>query len=124
MIESSLLEEGWPSDAFMVVPAPISEPLRLASYLPSPDMSVALITIYDEWGRVKKKELEKLGFQVEVLWERSMKDRITSGYYLRRAISTKEPWRHLVPEPVAQYVDTLGDDFLMRVQSPTEAGGR
>lgn len=47
MIERSLLELGWAADSFCIMAAPITDPRRLAAYLPSPAQSQFFVTIYD-----------------------------------------------------------------------------
>jgi nicotinic acid mononucleotide adenylyltransferase len=58
------------------------------------------VTIYDEWGRVKVDILHSLGLDIEIMWERSMKDRLTTGTEIRNLIEIGGDWQHLVPSSV------------------------
>lgn len=108
MIERSLLELGWPPESFCIVAAPITDPTRLASYLPTPTLSEFFVTIYDNWGEQKAREIAGLGYATTTLWRRTYDERFTSGTFVRSAIRTGEPWEHLVPSGVASYIKEFG----------------
>lgn len=104
MIEQGLLSLGWAPDSFCIVAAPITDPARLASYLPTPMLSEFFVTIYDDWGEQKAREISALGYPTTTLWRRTHDDRLTSGTYIRDAMRANEPWEHLVPNGVARYI--------------------
>jgi cytidyltransferase-like protein len=104
MIERALLALGWQAESFCIMAAPITDPQRLAAYLPSPDRSEFFVTIYDEWGEQKAREVAALGYRVTTLWRRTHAERFTSGTYIRTAIRQNKPWEHLVPAGVASYI--------------------
>lgn len=72
-------------------------------------------------GNTEKKVLEELGCHVEVMWERSNEQRITSGTEVRERIAAGESWKELVPEYVFTYVRENGID--LRIRSKAAAGG-
>jgi cytidyltransferase-like protein len=98
MIRESLIEAGIPSHEFEIVPFPINYPERLKYYVPLD--ARFFVTIYDEWGRVKVDILHSLGLDIEIMWERSMKDRLTTGTEIRNLIEIGGDWQHLVPSSV------------------------
>ncbi|MFF4026299.1 adenylyltransferase/cytidyltransferase family protein [Nocardia elegans] len=104
MIERALLELDWPSESFCLIAAPITNPVRLAAYLPSPDKSEFFVTIYDEWGEQKAREISALGYVTTTLWRRTYEERFTSGTFVREAIRSGKRWEHLVPPGVSNYI--------------------
>ncbi len=104
MIERALLELGWAAGSFCLMAAPITDPERLVSYLPPPAMSEFFVTIYDEWGEQKAREITALGYATTTLWRRTHDERLTSGTFVRDAIRSGEPWVHLVPTGVSSYL--------------------
>lgn len=108
MIERALLELGWPPESFCIMAAPITDPTRLASYLPTPTLSEFFVTIYDEWGEQKAEEITALGYATTTLWRRTYDERFTSGTFVRNAMRNGEPWEHLVPAGVASYITERG----------------
>jgi cytidyltransferase-like protein len=109
MIFVSLVAMGWDPASFVVVPSPITEPERLSAYMPPLDSTTCFLTIYDDWGREKERELRQLGYRTAVLWERSMADRLTSGTYIRKALSSGDPWRDLVPDAIVPHLERHAD---------------
>lgn len=108
MIERALLELGWIPESFCIMAAPITDPTRLASYLPTPSLSEFFVTIYDDWGEQKAREITALGYRTTTLWRRTHDERFTSGSFVRNAMRSGEPWEHLVPSGVASYVKEHG----------------
>lgn len=101
MLQGALIEYGIVQSSFDIVPFPINYPELLFNYVPSD--ARYYITIYDRWGEEKKRTLEQLGCNVEVMWKRTPEERFTSGTYVRQCIADGLPWKHLVPEFVYQY---------------------
>lgn len=116
MIESALRGLGWLPESFCIIAAPITDPIRLASYLPTPALSEFFVTIYDDWGEQKAREISALGYRTTTLWRRSHDERFTSGTFIRNAISNGQPWEHLVPAGVATYIAENG--LLERIAAP------
>ncbi|WP_165497122.1 adenylyltransferase/cytidyltransferase family protein [Rhodococcus sp. ABRD24] len=104
MIERALLELGWDADTFCLMAAPITDPDRLTVYLPSSAKSEFFVTVYDEWGEQKAREIAALGYPTTTLWRRTYDERFTSGTFVRNAIRDGEPWEHLVPSGVSSYI--------------------
>jgi nicotinamide mononucleotide adenylyltransferase len=102
MIRGSMLESGIALDEFDIVPFPINYPELLFNYVPRD--AKYYMTIYDEWSFEKKASLESLGCSIEVMWQRTNDEKIASGTEVRNLIIAKEPWEHLVPKFVYQYV--------------------
>jgi len=112
MIRESLLEAGVKRNEFEIVPFPINYPHLLKYYAPL--NARFFMTIYDEWGREKMKMLKSLGLDVEVMWERTMLDRLTTGTVVRKFIANNEKWEHLVPAAVSRTIIDLGLDEKIR----------
>lgn len=106
MIKGSMLEAG--VDSFDIVPFPINYPELIFNYVPRD--AKYYITIYDQWGEKKKKLLENIGCDVEVMWKRTDAERFTSGTEVRRRIISGEDWSGLVPSFVYKYVKEHGID--------------
>lgn len=102
MIRGSMLEAGVPLEEFDIVPFPINYPELIFNYVPRD--AKYYMTIYDQWGYEKKKSLEKLGCDIEIMWIRSDADRFTSGTEVRSFIHAGKEWRQLVPDFVYKYM--------------------
>ncbi|MHA1479419.1 MAG: nicotinate-nucleotide adenylyltransferase [Promethearchaeota archaeon] len=106
MIRETLLEKGLILSEFSIVPFPINVPELLKYYVP---MNVVFfLSIYDDWGRQKKKYLESLGLKVHVLWEVPLEKKGLSGSDIRESMLKDEPWEHLVPPATAKLVKEWG----------------
>ena len=108
MIEASMRDEGISHSEFCVVPFPINFPERIKYY--APVGACYFVTIYDDWGRTKTRLLQELGLRVQVLWERPMTDRLTSGSEVRGLMRRDGEWSHLVPPGVLRAVRDLDID--------------
>ncbi len=102
MVEGAMLENGIPREEFTIVPLPVNYPDRILYYLPAD--ARMLLTIYDDWGWERKRIVEKLGYDTEILWIRTDDTRITSGTEVRKRIGKGEPWEDLVPAVVYRYI--------------------
>ncbi len=105
MIKDTLVAEGINSQEFDIVPFPVHKLYILKYYIPVD--AVIFATIYDDWGITKVEMFEKMGFNVEILWKRSLEDRFTTGTEVRRRMIANEKWDHLVPKPVYDYIKKL-----------------
>lgn len=108
IINGAMLEAGVRREEFDVVPFPINYPELLFNYVPKE--AKFYLTIYDQWGLDKKAVLEKLGCSVDVMWERNIEDRVTSGTQIRQYIREGKTWNRLVPEFTYKYVIEHGID--------------
>lgn len=102
MIREALLEKGLKLSEFSIVPFPINLPELIKFYVPM-DV-IFFLTIYDDWGRQKKKVFEKLGLKVHVLWEVPLEKKGLNGSEIRDAIIKGESWKHFVPSSVTKLV--------------------
>ena len=112
MIRGSLLESGVSREEFDIVPFPVNCPELLFNYVPQ--KAKFYMTLYDQWSLEKKAMLEGLGCAVEVMWQRTDADRLTSGTEVRERIRSGQPWAHLVPPFVYQYMTQQGIDQRLR----------
>ena len=106
MIKGAMIEAG--ASNFDIVPFPINFPELIFNYAPKD--AKYYITIYDEWGEEKRRLLESLGCEVEVMWKRTDAERFTSGTEVRKRIVSDNDWKELVPASVYSYVISKGID--------------
>ena len=102
-VRSALVEAGVALSDFSIVPLPISEPSRYHNYVPLD--AVFFLSIYDDWGRRKRDYFESLGLKTFVLREVTPGEKGISASDIRASILRGDPWRHLVPRPVAALVE-------------------
>lgn len=100
MVREALEEAGLPLRDFAIVPFPVCVPELLRHYVPK--KAVFFLTIYDEWGRAKRRLFESLGLQTRVLWEVPETEKGIRGTEVRRRIRDRAPWEHLVPPAVVR----------------------
>lgn len=112
MLRESLLEAGVEKNEFRIVPFPINFPDLLKHYVPF--NARFFVTIYDSWGREKQQVLESLGLEVDVMWERDVSERLTSGTEVRHLIATDQKWDHLVPPAVYNIITNKGLDTRIK----------
>ena len=110
MVEGSLLEAGLSRDQFRVVPFPHSYPERLRFY--APPEALYLLTIYDEWGEVKRRRFEGLGLHTHVMWRRT--DKVTSGTEVRELMAEDGDWRAWMPPAAARVIEAYAIDERVR----------
>jgi nicotinamide-nucleotide adenylyltransferase len=102
MLREALLEKGLKYSQFSIVPFPINIPELLKYYVP---MNVVFfLSIYDDWGKQKKKYLESLGLEVHVLREVPLEKKGLSGKDIRQAMLSDEPWEQYLPKSVIELV--------------------
>ena len=100
------MEKGLIFSEFSIVPFPINVPELLKYYVP---MNVVFfLSIYDDWGRQKKKYLESLGLKVHVLWDVPLEKKGLSGSDIRESMLKGEPWELFVPPATAKLVKRWG----------------
>lgn len=118
LIRAALTEAGCSLDEFSVVPLPIHDPQLYQYYVPVD--AVFFLSIYDDWGRQKKKYFESLNLHVHVLREVQPEDKGISGTDVRRKMSKDQPWEHLVPDSVALLLKTWDIPQRLRSISPLQ----
>ncbi len=106
MVEGALLEAGLSRAEFDIVPFPIGKAELLRFYLP--DDAHIFVTILDRWGHEKTERMRSLGYEVEVLWEKTEKN--ISSSMIRGFIARGEDWRVFVPEATHRFVVQNGID--------------
>jgi len=111
MLGAVMVEAGVPRKEFEIIPFPINFPRLLRFY--APEDALYFVTVYDSWGRAKLDTLKSLGLKTEVMWERRMSERLTTGTEVRKLIATGGEWEQLVPSCVAKMVDEL--DLARRI---------
>lgn len=106
MVKESLLDEGLSQKEFSIVPFPINRPELWKFYVPL--NAVFFLTIYDDWGRKKKKMFEEQGLKVEVLWEKPLSQKGIRATEVRHLMRQGDPkWRELVPPGTARIIEKL-----------------
>ncbi len=116
MVRETLLEKGLELSEFSIVPFPINVPELLKYYVP---MDVAFfLSIYDDWGRQKKKYLESLGLNVQVLWEVPLEKKGLSGSDIRESMLKGGQWEQFVPPIVAKLIKKW--DVIKRLKNLSE----
>ncbi|WP_022851322.1 nicotinamide mononucleotide adenylyltransferase [Limisalsivibrio acetivorans] len=107
MIQAALAEEGIGAERIMTVPFPVHRMNLIKYYVPK--SATVYVTIYDEWGEQKVDIFRKVGYEVEILWRRSMAERFTTATEVRRLIKAgDESWKELVPPAVVKIAEELG----------------
>lgn len=112
MVKLALKGAGLSYEEFDIVPFPIGRPELIPCYVPN-DIT-CYITIYDAWGENKKLRLERLGYDVCVLWHVQPEEKGISASEIRAAIVSGESWKHLVPCEVYEYMVRNGIDKRIR----------
>ena len=102
MIKETLLEKGFKLSEFSIVPFPINFPHLLKYYVPLD--KVFFLSIYDDWGRQKKKYLESLGLNVYVLWDVPLEKKGISGQEVRKKMINDQSWEQFVPKSVQNLI--------------------
>ena len=78
---------------------PISTPEHYKYYVPM--RAVFFLSVYDDWGRQKKRYFESLKLNVHVIRDVNPEEKGISGTEVRRRMAEGLPWEHLVPGSVA-----------------------
>ncbi|QJB57310.1 adenylyltransferase/cytidyltransferase family protein [Pseudodesulfovibrio sp. zrk46] len=103
MIRDALIEAGVDEAAFEIIPFPINRPELLADI--APREAIYYLTIYDEWGREKKKRFEALGLTTHVMWEKSTDEKGLTGTQVRAAIRNRLAYHDATPPSVAKKIE-------------------
>jgi nicotinamide-nucleotide adenylyltransferase len=118
LINEVLKEVGLTSDAFSIVPFPISMPNLYQHYVPLD--AVYFLVIYDNWGKQKFDYFNSMGLNVHILREVPPEEKGISSSTVRDLILKDKPWEHLVPQAVARYIRNWNiKDRLKEISKPT-----
>jgi nicotinamide-nucleotide adenylyltransferase len=98
MTQSALVEQGLNLLEFSIVPLPINVPELIKYYVPLD--AIFFLTVYDDWGRQKKKYFQSLGLKIHVLWEVPLEKKGLSSSDIREAMIKNEEWEHYLPSSV------------------------
>jgi cytidyltransferase-like protein len=112
MIRDAMLEFGVKREEFEIVPFPINFPQLLKYYVPLD--ATFFLTIYDSWGEHKLKTIQDLGVDVDLMWTKTMDERLTSGSEVRSLIANDGDWRNLVPKTTVEYL--VSNNLIARVK--------
>ncbi|MFW9785129.1 MAG: nicotinate-nucleotide adenylyltransferase [Candidatus Heimdallarchaeota archaeon] len=102
MLQAALLEQNLNYSQFSIVPFPINIPDLFRFYVPMD--AVFFLSIYDDWGRQKKKYFESLGLKIHVLWEVKLENKGISSSDIRKNMIKGKQWEHLVPKSVVNLI--------------------
>lgn len=102
MIHDSLIDFGIRRDEFEIVPFPSEHPERILNYVPQG--AEFYLNLCDEDDEKLLAELEKMGFQTEVLIEKNEETRGVTSSEVRECILNGREWRSLVPKKVYEYI--------------------
>ena len=102
MIHVSLIDFGIRRDEFEIVPFPSEHPERILNYVPQG--AEFYLNLCDEDDEKLLAELEKMGFQTEVLIEKNEETRGVTSSEVRECILNGREWRSLVPKKVYEYI--------------------
>ncbi|MFX0141440.1 MAG: adenylyltransferase/cytidyltransferase family protein [Candidatus Hodarchaeota archaeon] len=100
MVQAALIEQGLKLSEFSIVPFPINVPELIKYYVPID--TIFFLTIYDDWGRQKKRFFESLGLKIHVLWEVTLENKGLSSSDIRKAMIEDKQWEHFLPKSVAR----------------------
>lgn len=103
MVLESLDDLGVERQRVWVVPFPIHQPERLASYVPRD--GVHFVRVFSAWEQTKVERLRQHGYHVEVLHPGMRK--AISGTEVRRLLRAGGDWRRQVPAGTARAVEAL-----------------
>jgi nicotinamide mononucleotide adenylyltransferase len=115
ILSRALKDEGLKPERFAVHPFPLEEPEKLPDFLP---LRIPIFTtVYDDWNRFKIEELRRIGFRVEVLWERETK--VYAGSRVRALIEEgSTEWQRMVPPATKNAVATTDlRERLLQIKS-------
>jgi nicotinamide-nucleotide adenylyltransferase len=105
-IRDALLEGGYKESTYSILPFPISFPELYGNYLPLD--AVFFISIYDDWGRAKKKRFEELGLALHILREVEPGEKGLSSTGIRKLMAEDGVWESFVPPSVAARLRAWG----------------
>lgn len=112
LIEASIKADGFDADCFRVIPFPIEDPYRLASFFPR--SLKCFTTLHSEWNHHKIALLKENGFDVEVLTDDAPSLDWRSGTEVRKMIREgNSDWKTFVPPGCKELIES---NYLDRFQ--------
>lgn len=112
VVRESLLASGLIENEFSIIPFPINKPEYIAQY--TPEKAKYFLTIYDLWGEEKKKILESLGLNVEVLWNKDVSEKGINATEIRKNIVQGVRWEHDLISSAAQLMKSMQLDTKIK----------
>lgn len=112
MIKAAMIEAGISVKEFEIVPFPINLPELIKYYVPLD--ALFFITVYDEWGKHKMATIQDLGCKTDLMWTRTLDQRFTTGKMVRKLIAAGEPWEHLTPISVTNFIKEHNLDLRIK----------
>lgn len=103
LVRAALHEAGISEKDISIVPFPINLPERYCYYVPLD--ALFFLTIYDDWGRRKLEYFQQHGLKTWVLRDVTADQKGISASTVRGLMRRGEPWRHLVPDSVANLLE-------------------
>ena len=100
MVQEALLEQGLAFSDFSIVPFPINIPELIKYYVPID--AIFFLTIYDDWGREKKRFFESLKLKIHILWEVAVENKGLSSSDIREAMIQGKLWEQFLPHCVVK----------------------
>lgn len=108
LLSKMLVAEGLSSLEFGFVPFPIENPALLAEFIPRD--ATCFTTIYDDWNREKIATLQRAGYEVRVLWERTPEEKTISGHLVRALLRKGDDrWRSMVAPAVVRDLESFAE---------------
>lgn len=104
LIEAAVRLDGFDTDCFRVIPFPIEDPYRLASFFPR--HLKCYTTLHSEWNHHKVELLRSNGFDVEVLSDDPPVLDWRSGTEVRQMIREgNSDWKKYVPRGCRELIE-------------------
>jgi nicotinamide-nucleotide adenylyltransferase len=113
MIQRVFAQQRFDPDRSTIVPFPVNFPELYGDYVPLD--AVFFLTIYDPWGERKRELFESMDLKIDVLWRRPLSKKGITSTAVRERIARGQPWHHLVPAAVADYLELI--DLASRLTS-------
>jgi nicotinamide mononucleotide adenylyltransferase len=103
MIREVMLEAGLTQEQMTITPLPITMPELFRYYVPMD--ALFLLSIYDDWGRLKLAQFKSMELKTHVLWEVKPEQKGISASDVRKLMLKDKPWEHLVPRAAARLLE-------------------
>ena len=100
MVREVMLETGLTHEQMTITPLPITMPELFRYYVPMD--ALFLLSIYDDWGRLKLDQFKSMDLKTHVLWEVKPEQKGISASDVRKLMLQDKPWEHLTPRAAAR----------------------
>jgi cytidyltransferase-like protein len=111
VVRAALMSEGIAHDRFQIGPFPIEDPSRLNEFWPL-DLP-CYTTVVDDWNRLKIRELQRIGYVVEIL-DNIIPDNafVETGTSIRQMIRNSDAsWQKFVPTGTIDLIERFRSSF-------------